>query len=1272
MEHHVSACKVHYCWCFLVAILFLSSHVSAQSSPTPRLSVVYTETPSNITSRTNATFGFTVVDVNGTNSCAAAQNCTFTCQLDQFPSTDCVTGRAFYSNLTDGDHNFSVAVNSSSGAVGASEFGWTIDTVAPTAVVVAAQKFTNAQNVTVNITFSETCENGGGFVCTNSSCDLWVFGNGYVIPSTLKELEKGRRYSLDVALNTTATPTGKVTAVVASDACADAAGNTLQRTNQSSFLVRFDRTVPSVNLWTAVPTSEVIINNQPRTCEATNNASDLMIYLNFDSPVTSSAQELLGFLSVSSGNLTAASRKTGGNRRFSFKLSNITDVSVVTVALAENAVSNRFGTPVPSNTSRTFFYDAVRPQVQVSTTSRAKTKEAALPFVVQFTEPVFGFNSSSVRISGGSLTSFTEIDRSTYSLEVMAMNNDLVTVTVPENSTFDVAGNSNLGSSSAQVRHYIVPSVSVVLYCLITVGLLSTALVSGMLSVSSSTLAAAGAIPAKRVGDPSRNLLGLTCHLQVLALSGFLAVSLPVEYQEVTNGLRWLIPHVRTPWQAKSTTSTNSSDTSNTASTMLQDVIGGRRRLLAVEEVLSFQFTTHRGRALGDNATLHGPPLGPGDYQRYFLNQVSEQAALKSAVNGSGYNGWQEFQRNMFWIGVVGGGLILIHILMVVFLRWRTRAPIKGALTIPRFELYLLILIIPGLCQASAFVIRGGSPVGIAVGGLLLAVPAAFLLSILIFLVYGVFMGMMVQYREYRFEVQRHGYAQPQKGHGLINLVAGTGFPGKWVRSNRLTSTFLPRYGLIFEDHKGPPTILVHKKPQNLRHSIKRSGSTAENGDSEVGSGGSNDVVQVSDAHRILGDARAAYILVDLSRRITLGLVFGFFSESDHSWSQVGIVLGVTAVQLVYLVVVKPFRRRGVQVVETIALLCELGVFVAALALLAKGNPTDFDHGVGIFMVGLLLFSFVAQLVNEWYALLEQLMRLSTAQEPTLNDGLKKLAGGLVLPFTPRHTWAKFIGPQAPKRTPSSVVVSKRRSNSPPNEIKPFPLPNPDSVMPPQNTNPTPIPAVAQIIAIDVDSGPQASVSEEIRPEPSPRSDRQISRSTRRASIFSADGRRSRGGSHRETDSEELKILRELAKASFPGHRRDADVDIEQGTGAGSTNRGTQIFSAPVTPVISPREVDENRYMRKRRQFQGMPNGPARSSGSSNTGSGDSISAATPEISDLVLQGVPMSVPEMAHLVGPPTMSNSSPNKLRPGHVQSHSMNVRDSSIAPIRPLDER
>jgi hypothetical protein len=37
--------------------------------------------------------------------------------------------------------------------------------------------------------------------------------------------------------------------------------------------------------------------------------------------------------------------------------------------------------------------------------------------------------------------------------------------------------------------------------------LLSTALVSGALSVSSATLAAAGAVSDRKIGDPSRNLL---------------------------------------------------------------------------------------------------------------------------------------------------------------------------------------------------------------------------------------------------------------------------------------------------------------------------------------------------------------------------------------------------------------------------------------------------------------------------------------------------------------------------------------------------------------------------------------------------------------------------------------------------------------------------------------------------------------------------------------------------------------------------------------------
>lgn len=58
-------------------------------------------------------------------------------------------------------------------------------------------------------------------------------------------------------------------------------------------------------------------------------------------------------------------------------------------------------------------------------------------------------------------------------------------------------------------------------------------------------------------------------------------------------------------------------------------------------------------------------------------------------------------------MGAVGGGLILLHIVLLLFLKLRTKTSVRGALTIPRFELFLLILAVPCMCQASAFIIRG-------------------------------------------------------------------------------------------------------------------------------------------------------------------------------------------------------------------------------------------------------------------------------------------------------------------------------------------------------------------------------------------------------------------------------------------------------------------------------------------------------------------------------------------------------------------------------------
>ena len=64
-------------------------------------------------------------------------------------------------------------------------------------------------------------------------------------------------------------------------------------------------------------------------------------------------------------------------------------------------------------------------------------------------------------------------------------------------------------------------------------------------------------------------------------------------------------------------------------------------------------------------------------------------------------------EMNLFWLGVGGGCLLLFHVFMIFFLRHRTGRSPQGSLSVPRFELFLLILMLPCLSQSSTFVIKG-------------------------------------------------------------------------------------------------------------------------------------------------------------------------------------------------------------------------------------------------------------------------------------------------------------------------------------------------------------------------------------------------------------------------------------------------------------------------------------------------------------------------------------------------------------------------------------
>lgn len=76
-----------------------------------------------------------------------------------------------------------------------------------------------------------------------------------------------------------------------------------------------------VDLWTSVPSYELVLNGVPRTVLATNKMEDLKIFLDFSIPILNSTQEILNALQVNSGNLIPIHDRNQGSRRFDFEVS---------------------------------------------------------------------------------------------------------------------------------------------------------------------------------------------------------------------------------------------------------------------------------------------------------------------------------------------------------------------------------------------------------------------------------------------------------------------------------------------------------------------------------------------------------------------------------------------------------------------------------------------------------------------------------------------------------------------------------------------------------------------------------------------------------------------------------------------------------------------------------------------------------------------------------------------------------------------------------------
>uniref|UniRef100_A0A7N2MNV3 Bacterial Ig-like domain-containing protein n=1 Tax=Quercus lobata TaxID=97700 RepID=A0A7N2MNV3_QUELO len=944
------------------------------------LTVKFLETPAAFSNLNSTKFVFEVL-VGGSGACT---NCNVTCKLDdgfgRINASQCENGTVLCEGLQDGNHKFEVCPNGTQG-VGCSSYDWTVDTVPPTANITASTDFTNALNVSINISFSEPCT-GGGFVCSSVKCNLLVYGAGQVIPTSLKMLQPNLQYSVLVGLSSTA-QSGQVILVMDKNFCTDSAGNKFERNKNSNFTLHFDRR--SVNFTTHVPERRLQFNGRTILVRATNNYEELRLCLTFPKPVNNTSEEIKNSLKSeilyshqkSQGSLYLVdTKKYGGPRRFEYKVVAYTfDMIVVNVSVDTTSIISRQGTPFSPVEPLTFIYDSRRPVVNLSTQPTEFlrpavmlhtpwTRERNILVLIEFVKPVFGFDSSNILITGG------QLQRQVIS--VIKADQDIVSVNVPGSVSGDVAGNKNRPSSVLQVMHYSVPKISTVFSGSTTGSFVVIVIAAGLLK-------------------------GIACHLQVIALSGWLAVRLPVEYYELIRSLRWTIPYLSLPWERET----------------------GRTRLPA---------NTHTSKIHYSGMFLHEQPEDPYSNSRGLSRSAAYVAEIIKLLveipkpnstlgpRASG-NGWSDFRKNVIWLAIIVGSFITVHALFLILKlknKNSKKQSDKGVLTFSKFEMVIVNLALPCICQASAAIIRGGTASGIAVGVLLLVVVSFLLLALLLFLYKGITCKQLLEYEE-DDEGDLHWYEKI--GRAFLVFVKKP----EWTSIDQQKSNYLTILGSLYEDYRGPPKSKLSQISGGSSHTQAEAPFIQKLfGKLRIYYTLLESVIQ-----KLCGELRIYYPLLESVRRVLLAIMAGLYEHNSFSKIPTIFSLCINCFHLFFLVLEKPFIKKNIQLLEIMAVSSEACIS-AIMCVLGEKKLSDKDgKKFGILMIILVLVGILPQIMNELYDLYKQIKQLDSEKHSFLT-GLKTALSGLT---------SLFSSKEFPLRRPPALKDNTADSNSKPTSV---------------------------------------------------------------------------------------------------------------------------------------------------------------------------------------------------------------------------------------------
>ena len=219
---------------------------------------------------------------------------------------------------------------------------------------------------------------------------------------------------------------GDVTIGVASSAAFDSAGN--GNADAQEFSVNYDATAPTV-----------VINGPANT-----QNDDFVISINFSENVSGLA---LSDFTVSNAVL---SNLTGSGANYSLTVNPSAD-GTVSVQLAAVTVNDAAGNDNSASNQFSVDIDITNPTVTLSAT--ASVVNAPFEIIAQFSEVITGLSSRSFAVTGATIDGFSVLSNTSFKVKVVPTTVGKITVSLPQNSVTDLAGNTNFASNQLEFEY---------------------------------------------------------------------------------------------------------------------------------------------------------------------------------------------------------------------------------------------------------------------------------------------------------------------------------------------------------------------------------------------------------------------------------------------------------------------------------------------------------------------------------------------------------------------------------------------------------------------------------------------------------------------------------------------------------------------------------------------------------------------------------------------------------------------------------------------------